>query len=556
MTRAAKAAAASLASCDFQTQQVRVAEVDQKGPGFSAASAEFSVYVSRLLEADRRLVQNAGGHSNVLAEMFRMLPENEVKLWQKRGYQSEASNLDNTKMHRTGAPKFGGSTMDGPGFLGGPDQPVWHTPPTEEELRLSPAKRKAKANEEKLHKERDNRAEEKAKVEERKVRKAVRASSPKKEGVPRLSKSAVKKKEKLERDGTASMNVGTALMTGTRRTENIEKRIAWRVKQQQRAEAAGAAAAAAAAAGDGGDEQLPLSPKYVQSPDTSLPMSEWTTVSHLSGDDLRLGSNEVDGEGRATHHASTRKVLHANNMSMSELAAAEVSLTRIPDGGVGGGGQGGRQGRESVLPRGSMWQLRESDRQVKRASERNLLMETWSQVDPDGSGMLDQSKIHTLISKLGRKLSDKHVEASLQDMGESVSFGQFEAWWGEQHPSAPPGLRSGHVTFMPSESLKRGGMSPINMSPRPVGQSVSLPNISPARGSPALGGGRGSGLEYGDTGSPRIWAGGDAKTTKGPSPRAEVSKRDQSAGGPPPSYSAGPSLPRIPPSQRRARNQA
>ena len=35
--------------------------------------------------------------------------------------------------------------MDGPGFLGGPDQPTWHKPRSEEDKRLSQAQRKAKA---------------------------------------------------------------------------------------------------------------------------------------------------------------------------------------------------------------------------------------------------------------------------------------------------------------------------------------------------------------------------------------------------------------------------
>jgi hypothetical protein len=287
---------------------------------------------------------------------------------------------------------------------------------------LTPAQRKAKANEEKQLKERQIQEAEQVQAQERKVQKALRSSSPKKEGVPKLSKLAQKKKKaKSERDGddgdrTAGMNVnvGSALMTSTRRTQNIERRISQRVKQQQRA------AVAATAGGNGGvDQQQPLSPKYVQSPDTSLPLSEWTTVSHLSGVDGRLVA-EVDSEGHPHVHRNTR--------SMSEREADEVSMSgkhlsesqEPEDGGDGGGGEAGegdgrrQQGRKSVLPRGAMWQLRESDRQVKRTSERNLLLETWSQFDADGSGILDQAEIHTLVTKLGRRLSDQHVTATLQ----------------------------------------------------------------------------------------------------------------------------------------------
>ena len=65
----------------------------------------------------------------VLAEMWRSLPPKEQKLWHTRAVQGEfAGKNSNPEVHRTGAPKFGGNMEDGPGFLGGPDQPAWRDP--------------------------------------------------------------------------------------------------------------------------------------------------------------------------------------------------------------------------------------------------------------------------------------------------------------------------------------------------------------------------------------------------------------------------------------------
>ena len=161
--------------------------------------------------------QNAGGVDLVLAEMWRSLPPKEQKLWHTRAVQGEfAGKNSNPEVHRTGAPKFGvralpflrcccaresvelsahacrakGNMEDGPGFLGGPDQPAWRDP-----------RQRSKVGKELLREER-----------------AIRRDRSKPHG-------------RQNRAGRTD-DVGSALMTSTQRKKRIERRISQRVKAQ------------------------------------------------------------------------------------------------------------------------------------------------------------------------------------------------------------------------------------------------------------------------------------------------------------------------------------
>ena len=92
-----------------------------------------------------------------------------------------------------------------------------------------------------------------------------------------------------------------------------------------------------------------------------------------------------------------------------------------------------------VLPREKLWRLRESDKAARRRSERHTLESYWNQIDADESGRLELNELSTLIVKLGQELSQKQVQAAMEEIdfdgSGHVSFGEFEAWWSKRSGS-------------------------------------------------------------------------------------------------------------------------
>lgn len=346
MMAAAKAAAGSLSSCEYMEQQARVAEVDTNDPGFLAACTEFTVYVARLLEADRRLVQNAGGVDNILAEMYRLLSPIDLKAWQKRGMQNQVSRIDGnlaSELHRTGAPRFGGSSMDGPGFLGGPDQPTWHKPPSEEDKKLSPAKRKAKTAQAAHEKAKEQEKERQKMVKKLQLERRARRVAAKQAKL--LAKDTSKRKgaeepkqidansdgevfEEYAKDAMENLSVvladvdgsaedadnavhvdasngsdidlRSALMTSTKRKQNIERRIAQRVKQQQ--EQVGkhrqAVSRSKAGSGLGHTREVSLSGHHLG--ETLMPIDAPSGISVAVSPPRRREARPTSGDGNAS----------------------------------------------------------------------------------------------------------------------------------------------------------------------------------------------------------------------------------------------------------------
>ncbi len=82
-------------------------------------------------------------------------------------------------------------------------------------------------------------------------------------------------------------------------------------------------------------------------------------------------------------------------------------------------------------------QLRkEADETRRRAEERGRLLDLWNTYDADGSGDLDRQEVRTVLTKMGRLVTETKLDRAFEEMDANgdnlVTFDEFIDWWDEQ----------------------------------------------------------------------------------------------------------------------------
>jgi hypothetical protein len=160
-------------------------------------------------------------------------------------------------------------------------------------------------------------------------------------------------------------------------------------------------------------------------------LAEWVEVS--KGFPRTPAHERVDANGNPTH-PDARIALGGRRASSRRRSRGSRRRSR-------GGGSSSydesaraeRQQRAVVLPRAQVWRLKEREKVAQLDADAQTLAEMWQQIDDaGGSGVLERPELSRLLIKVGKKLSQRQVDAAMdeidQDGSGAVSFLEFERW--------------------------------------------------------------------------------------------------------------------------------